>query len=162
LSGERVPVWIAATATLPLVIVTAGILLFSVGEVAGRTPFSHGPARNVAEAAGMGNASEVLRFLWLGGDPNQITDVRPHIISSQIVRVTALEAAVWSRRVQLLELLDRQGAIIGEHTRAHLACLASDINAADIVEYFVASKPACTPNVTVDAIIARSAPERHD
>src|SRR5512138_1841448 len=94
-------------AAVPAVLATLVILTFSALELLGRTPFSIGPFRNVAEAAGMGAASEVLRLLGTGEDPNRVLPIRREIISSSVTRATALEAAIWSRRRELVELLDR-------------------------------------------------------
>src|SRR6185369_5211113 len=47
----------------PAVVATLMIVTFSGLELLGHTPFAVGPFRNIAEAAGMGAASEVLRLL---------------------------------------------------------------------------------------------------
>src|SRR5262249_34750945 len=96
----------------PAVLTTFMVLVFSVAEILGHTPFAVGPVRNVAEAAGLGVPSEVLRLIGSGEDPNQVLDVRSEIISASVTRVSALEASVWSRRKELVELLDRRGAIV--------------------------------------------------
>jgi hypothetical protein len=127
-------------------------------ELRGETPFSYGPVRNIAEAAAMGHASEVLRFLGDGQDPNKVWPVRRDIISSTITRVTALEAAIWSRRVQLIELLDRQGAIDDE-SRRHLTCLANDLESPveEIVRYLAPQGPLnCPPGQAIAAVLERS------
>ncbi|HEY6362180.1 MAG TPA: hypothetical protein VIX63_13800, partial [Vicinamibacterales bacterium] len=90
--------------------------------------------RNIAEAAGMAMESEVLRFLRQGQDPGAVFDVRPDIISSSITRVTALEAAIWSRRVRLLGILERERAIPNDKVRRHLVCLAGDIRANELAD----------------------------
>ena len=140
----------------PLVLATLAVLAFAGLEVQGRTPLSYPPPRNVAEAAGMGHGPEVLRFLRSGQDATVILDVRPHIISSSVTRVSALEAAVWSRRAQLMRLLDREGAIPAG-VRAHLACLAADLGTAEVVDYLAATESArCEPGGTARRIAARS------
>ena len=128
---------LAAAVALPVILATVAVLAFSVLDSRGEPPLSDGPARNIAEAAALGQASEVLRFLRAGHDPHRVWPVRKDIISSTITQVTALEAAVWSRRVELIELMDREGAIGDEESRRHMGCLASDVPSSveEIVEY---------------------------
>lgn len=141
----------------PALIATILIVAFSGLELLGRTPFAVGPFRNVAEAAGMGAASDVLRMLGNGEDPNRVMPVRGEIISSSVKQATALEAAIWSRRRELLELLDRRGAIVDMQTRRHLACLASDLNAVDIAEYLSPHASAdCVRGHELEAVLDRT------
>src|SRR5215212_7251973 len=142
----------------PVVLTTLAVIAFSGQELRGESPFSYGPMRNIAEAAAMGHASEVLRLLAAGQDPNRVWPVRRDIISSTITEVTALEAAVWSRRVQLVELLDRQG-VIDDQSRHHLACLANDLEnpVEDIIRYLAAEGPLnCPHGQAIAAVLERS------
>jgi hypothetical protein len=146
----------ALAASLPAIAMTAGIVGFIVSESNGRTPLSYGPARNVAEAAAWGNAAETLRQLAIGQDPTRIQPIRAEVLSSAIRHITALEASVWSRQVALVRLLDERGMIVGDERR-RLACLAADINAADIREYLSPSEPpACEPQQVYDEVVART------
>lgn len=148
---------VLAIVAAPAVAVTLAVVVFSAMEVSGRTPFSDGPVRNVAEAAGMGIPSEVLRLLAAGEDPHRIWDVRPEIISSTITRVTALEAAIWSRRSQLVALLDSKGLIVGDETRRHLTCLANDLPVEEIVAYLSpGGPPDCVPGQALTIVLDRS------
>jgi hypothetical protein len=106
----------------------------------------------------MGLSSEVLRYLRAGEDPHAILHVRPHIISSEITRVTTVEAAVWSRRIRLMRLLEREGALDDPELRANLSCLAADIQAGEIQQFIAASStPArCEPGARARSIAARS------
>jgi hypothetical protein len=146
--------WLAiAAAPVAALLLLAG---FAASETLGHTPFAGDRAANIAEAAGLGRGAEVLRFLHEGADPAVVMAVNPDIISSSVTRVTALEAAVWSRRVQMIRMLDRRQLIPGA-VRAHLACLARDIRAADIAEYLGNSDPsACEPDATQRAIEGRA------
>jgi hypothetical protein len=146
--------WLAiAGAPMAAFLLLAG---FVASETLGHTPFAHDRPANIAEAAGMGRGAEVLRFLHGGADPAVVMAVHPDIISSSITRATALEAAVWSRRVQMIRMLDRR-QLIAAASRAHLACLARDIRAADIAEYLGDSNPgACEAGATQRAIEARA------
>jgi len=152
--------WVlGCAACAPVVVVTVAMLVFAGREMTGDTPSSWGPMRNVAEAAGTGQASEILRLLREGQDPRQVWPVRPEIISSAITRVTALEAAVWSRRGQEMELLDRAGAIHDAALRQELACLAADISAQEVVEYLSPGKaPQCEAGATMARVLARTPP----
>jgi len=156
---SRVKAYIlAAAVAVPLLVTTAGILVFSAMELTGGVPLSYGPVRNVAEAAALGHASEVLRLLDAGEDPRRVWPVRRDIISSTITQVTALEAAVWSRRVQLVELMDRQGAIDDE-SRRHMACLASELPSPveEIVDYLSPDgPPVCAPGQALNQVVERS------
>jgi hypothetical protein len=136
------------------------VVSFSGLELRGHTPFSLGPARNLAEAAALGHASEVLRLLSAGEDPNRVSLVRKEVISSVITKVTPLEAGIWSRRAQLVELFDRQGAIVGDEARHHLACLATDIGVEEIVEYLSPhATPECEHGQALNAVLERSKEE---
>lgn len=157
--GFRFVVGIAATLALlcPMSIAVAIVLAFAAAEMAGHTPLSYEPPRNLAEAAGLGIASEALRYLREGSDPNQVVSVRPDIISFEITRVTALEAAIWSRRVQLVRMLDREGALADAAVRRHVACLAVHLAVEEIVAYLApAGLSDCDPDATIRVITARS------
>jgi hypothetical protein len=152
------PVLIAATA--PVVLATLAVIVFVVFELSGRTLSSEGPLRNLAEAAAMGSVSEVVRFLQAGDDPNKLVEVRPFAISSSIRRVTGLEAAVWHRSAQLIQLLDRTGAIGTGDTRRRLTCLAADLRVDEIVEYLAPDGASwCVPGQMIAEIEARSREE---
>jgi hypothetical protein len=158
---SRVSKMLAVVVITPVLAATLAVLVFAAREMRGETMLSDGAVRNVAEATGSGQASEVLRFLRAGQDPNQVWTVRRDIISSTITEVTALEAAVWSRHVQLIELLDREGAIADEAHRRELACLANDLvpPVEDIVKYLAPDGTAgCEPGAALAAVVARSGP----
>jgi len=123
----------------PVVVGIVLIALFIVGDVAGYSPARYDPPQNAAEAAAMATASEVLRFLRAGQDPNAIMPVRPHVISASVTRATALEASIWGREVELVRLLDREGAI-GDR-RAYLACLSDALHADAITKYLAPQGP---------------------
>ena len=121
-------------AVVPVAIGTLVILAFAVLETGGRTPMSIHPG-NLAEAAAMGNAAETVRRLSFGESPYRIQPIREDIVGSDPIRLTALEAAVVSKKLELIRLLDSRGVFVGEDARRTLACLATDIGASDITEY---------------------------
>jgi hypothetical protein len=135
MTDTRTTALLTVCVATPIVVGTIAVLAFSGLEIAGRTPSAIGPPRNIAEAVGMGAPSEVLRLLDFGEDPNRVLPVRREIISSAITRVTALEAAIWSHHREMMELLDRRGAIVDADTRQHLICLTKDVGDADILAY---------------------------
>ena len=132
---------------LPPMAAVAAVALFAVLEAAGNRSITMAPA-NIAEAAGLANASEVLRLLRSGEDVSVVMPVRPEIISSAIPRISALEAAVWSRHVELVHMLDEEGVILGDERR-RLACLAADLQIGDIVEYL---SPKVSPTCVVGQV----------
>lgn len=131
----RVPRVVAAAVLAPVVLGAVLLGAFVLLDAAGRTPFTYAPPQNAAEAAGMGNGPEVLRFIRQGASPTAVVPVRPDIISSSITRVTPAEAAVWSRRGRLIALVDRLGGIPDDAERRRLACLAAAIRAEDVGTY---------------------------
>lgn len=143
----------------PGVAVTLAVLAFAGLELRGTTPLSYGRPRNVAEAAALGQASEVLRLLSEGQDPNREWPLRKQIISSSVLKATALEAAVWSRQGELIQLLDARGAVPHGDERRHLTCLASDLRIDEIVEFLSPDgPPACEPEQAMESIQLRSRP----
>jgi hypothetical protein len=140
----------------PVVAGTLLVVAVASLELFGWTPFSMSPV-NIAEAAAAGNAAETLRLLEQGADPARVEAVRPEIVSSEITRLNALEAAIWSRQVELVTLLDRRGAIAAS-ARHDLACLASDLGADDIVEYFgEETSSSCQAGAARERVVRRSA-----
>jgi hypothetical protein len=139
----------------PFAIALAITLGFAALELSGRTPLSEDRPANIAEAAGLGLESEVLRFLRRGSDPLRIYPVRPEIISSSVRRVSVSEAALWSRRLKLVRLLDREGAL-PRAERARLACLATGLGTEDIVRYLAPRGVGnCDPEAAYAVIEAR-------
>ena len=153
---------IGAWATaVPVVIVVAGLLWLVVGEWRGRNYLSAPPFRNSAEAAAAGDAAAALRFLRMGDNPSRIHPIRSDIISSDIVHATTLEAAIWSRHIGMIRMLDREGAIVDGDQRRELACLARDLDLPEVASYLAADQR-CVRGVALERIIARSRPEGAD
>jgi hypothetical protein len=133
----------SAAVALPCVLALGLTLAFIWRDMAGQTPFSYGPPQNIAEAAGMAYAAEVLRLLPTLDHPNRVWPVRPDIISSTVTQATVLEAAVWSRSGGLMVLLDRRG--VDDHA------------AQEIVDALTrAGTPACQPGAALERVLARS------
>jgi hypothetical protein len=142
---------------LPVVAATAGVFVTAAGERVRPSAFAQYRPHNSAEAAALGNAAEVVRLLRLSGDPTRVYPVRPEIIAESVQRATTLEAAMWSRRVQMIRLLDAEGAIVDSATRGELACLASDLDLPDVVEYLTSGTARdCVPEAALKRVFART------
>lgn len=142
---------------LPAVLTTVGLLGVAIGERLVPGLFDTYRSLNVAEAAAAGDAAEVLRRLQGGEDPRRMYDVRPQFISSSVQHATLLEAAMWSRRVQMFVMLDRAGLLVNDATRRELICLAEDLSLPDVVEYLGrGDAPACEPEQALKRVQART------
>ena len=151
--SERV---LGCVVAIPCVAATLIILAVSVAERSGAS-FLHAPVpANLAEAAATGRADDVVRRLRAGEEPHHVYALRPEAISSTVLRATTMEAAMWSRQVRMIELLDREGAIRSDE-RLALTCLASDLDASDIVDYLSnGAPPTCTRSEAYDRVLART------
>lgn len=153
----RLPFAVAAALTVPICLATAGIVAIAAGERVGAHPFAGLVPRNSAESAALGDAGGVLRFLRQGEDPHAVYPVRPEVISSAILRATTIEAAMWSRQVEMIKLLEREGVIRGDEERASLACLAVDLGIDDVAEYLAPGGPnECEPGQSLARVTART------
>ena len=152
---SRTSMLVIAATTAPAILATVLVLVFITFELSGTTLVAIAPA-NVAEAAGLGLGGETLRRVRMGEDVTARLTVRPEIISSSVKTVTALEAAVFARQVELLRMLDRQGSIADPTVRRHLVCLAVDLEVHDIVEYLGGADAAtCRPGAARAAVVQR-------
>jgi hypothetical protein len=141
---------------LPLLAGSAVMATVALGERAGAAPFAGLTPRNSAEAAGMGAAAEVLRFL-AHEDPRAVQPVRPEVISSSVLRATTLEAAVWSRQLELIQLLERAHPWASAGERQAIACLASDLDVEDVAEYLApGGTSSCAKGEALDRVLART------
>lgn len=153
----RLPVAVALALLAPVSAATLVILMVAAGECAGAAPFAGLVPRNSAEAAGLGRAAELLRFLRDGQDPHAVYPVRPEILSSAILRATTVEAAMWSRQVEMIKLLEREGVIDGNEERQALACLAADLKIDDVVEHLSPDGAhGCEPGQALARVTART------
>ena len=80
-------------------------------------------AQSLSEAAAVGDVGEVLWQVQTGADPNARFPVRAGLISDAALTVTPLEAAVWGRDAEMLELLIAHGAIVDRPMRITLRCI---------------------------------------
>jgi hypothetical protein len=151
---------VAAAIAVPAVIATVGLVLLMLGARAGVEALGTRP-RNVAEAAATGDAAEVLRMIQTGEDPTHVYPVRDWVISSSVPYATGLEAAMWSRTLPMIRLLDDRGFIGDPQTRHHLACLAQDLVIPDIAAYLSKGDAAsCRHGEAYAQVLARASAPR--
>jgi hypothetical protein len=148
-----------AAAALPPALVTVVMLSVIAEQVETSDVRAAAVYRNSAEAAAAGDAARALRFLRMGHNPTRIQPVRPHLISPDVLQVTTLEAAMWSRQIDLIRALDREGAIVDPDQRRDLACLAFDLDLLDAQRY-LAADVTCERGAAIKRIIERSAGSR--
>jgi hypothetical protein len=121
----------AVIAILPALVLAAASIWWIVA-----TPLGGGlwPTTEVslAEAAATRDLADVERLIGFGADPNVAMVVRPGFLANVSVRATPLEAAVWSRDMEMITLLLGEGALVtGEQLRS-LRCLNDKHHDADI------------------------------
>jgi hypothetical protein len=141
----------------PPVAVILCVVAVLIGDHAGARVFAGVPPGNLAEAAGTGRADDVVRRLRLREDPFRVYGLRPDVISSIVLRATPAEAAMWSRQLPMVQLLDREG-VLGDASRRHeMTCLAADLDLQDIVAYLSpGGPPECVRGQAMDAVRART------
>ena len=139
-------------------ICTVGALTCIAYELAGRTPpMAIASPQNIAEASGMGSAADIWRFFDQGEQPERVYDIRPEIISPQVTRASAVEAAIWSREVDVVRFLVERGALSAPAARRRMACLGAELGTKDIVEYLDPAHGAgCDGGSVADEIAART------
>ncbi|MEQ1897389.1 MAG: hypothetical protein ABL971_08390 [Vicinamibacterales bacterium] len=148
---------------VPIVTAVVVILVVIVFDRTGLGWWSHDAPRNIAEAAAMGRAAEVVRFLRFGDDPTRILPVRPQIAFPSTTYLTAFEGAVWSRSVQLLRLLEEEGLPLDDAMRGRLACLAVDLERANVAAYLApAGEIRCEAGAAASEVTARTAAAEND
>lgn len=136
---------------LPCLVVT--VLAFGIiaGELLEFEPLLVERPRNAAEAAVRVDAADVRRFEILGMDPNRLYEIRSGYSDDHVLAATPMEAAVLSRQVYLFRVVERAAPQLDPDTRRHLACLAQDVRASDIVEHLAESgtPPLCEDGTTI-------------
>ena len=131
--------WIVAAPPLLLLACAAVIV---VAAIAGLQPLWASPAVSLAAAARDGDAATVYRMLKAGADPNRAGDVS---MSSTVVPLTPIEAAVESRQVETLQVLLTGGAQLSDADRPRLICLARAATAPEVASFLQAGSPSSEP-----------------
>ena len=121
---------------LPAMIATA---------VAAASPlFWKGGSLTLSEAAALRDAGEVARQIASGADPNVAYPLRPGVLAASTL--TPLEAAVGSRRAEIVDLLLMHGATVDAAGWQRLHCFAVRTGASDVVGMLDRYKPADAPS----------------
>jgi len=106
--------------------------LVGIAVAAAMAPlFWRGGSLNLAEAAALRDAGEVVRQIAAGADPNATYPLRPGVIAA--LSVTPLEAAVGSRRAEMVDLLMLHGAKVDADQWQRLHCFALRTGASDVI-----------------------------
>ena len=124
---------------VPPLLLLASAAIIVVAALAGLQPLWASPAVSLAAAAHDGDAATVYRMLKAGADPNGAGDV---VLSSGVVSLTPVEAAVESRQVETLQVLLTSGARLVEADRPRLICLARASSAPEVEVFLRSSTPA--------------------
>ena len=149
---------LAAVLVTPPMLVILCAMAIAIVERSGSTVFGSSSPANLAEAAAMGRADDIVRRIALGEDRHRVYDLRPEVISSAVARAMPVEAAMYSRQLLMVQLLDGEGAIRDSSEREAFACLAADLDLGDIVAYLSpAAPPRCAPGTARDRVLKRSA-----
>jgi hypothetical protein len=141
----------ALVAVFPAVLAMAASVWMVAGWVGGGAPFFADPHMTVSEAAGLASAGEVVRLVTHEHrDPSAAAPVRDGILGAPQT-VTPLEAAVAIRRVEMVRVLIRLGAVPRtDDERTGLICRAAASGDDALVSALVATgdgsdpRPACT------------------
>jgi hypothetical protein len=141
---------------VPIMTASAAVLTVALTDGVSLAPGSSARPRNIAEAAVMGRAAEVVRFLRAGETPTKIYEVRGGVVGP-VRFVTAFEGAVWSGRAEMIRLLERESAALDAAARRHLTCLSLDVEQPHLAEYMTPiSPPACESGRSLALLTART------
>jgi hypothetical protein len=123
---------VAASGPAVLGLATVAMLLMAAG---GRHPMWRVRDFNLSEAAGSRDAATVVSLLSSGEDSTRARLIRPGVLDTRWHRLTPLEAAFESRRVDMIDLLLRHGVTLDEPGRVALTCRARARGDGDIARY---------------------------
>ena len=121
----------AVCAALPALIATAA--------AAAAPAFWKGGSLTLSEAAALRDAGEVVRQIASGADPNATYPLRPGILDAS--SLTPLEAAVDSRRAEMVDVLMGHGAKVSADEWHRLHCAALHLRASDLVSTLSRYRP---------------------
>jgi hypothetical protein len=99
----------------------------------------------LAEAAATRNMGEAARLIGLGHDPNRRERVRAGMLADGELHLTPLEAAVWVKRRDVVQLLIESGAVTEGEELAVLRCLADRNQDGETGDFLRSLSPAPWP-----------------
>lgn len=91
----------------------------------------------LAEAVGLRDQGEVVRLISSGADPNRRYAVRDVFREDETLAMSPLEAAVITREVYMMELVEDYGAVIDARNAAVLQCLARALGVEDVRQFVI-------------------------
>lgn len=126
--------------------VPGALLIVATAAMLVALPFGVDPLWRVErltlpEAAGLRDNGEAVRLIWLGADPNAAGPVREGIVHHNAQVLTPLEAAAAARRVDMIELLLEQGAVMDATVWTRLLCIATDVDSDEVREFLERRRP---------------------
>ncbi|MCX6553059.1 MAG: hypothetical protein NTY02_19000 [Acidobacteria bacterium] len=95
----------------------------------------------MSEAASLHDAARVSRLIRERHNPNVRWPVRPGIVDDRGLDLLPIDAAVGSRRLEIVRLLMAQGVRLDDDARHRLICIAKLNGSGDIVAFFQAGGP---------------------
>ena len=125
-----------AVAAAPVVAAAAGFLLALFG-LAGVNPFWHETPVTLPEAVALRSGWEVISQLRRGVDPNAALPVRRWIVDAGRDELSAWEAAVAADRVDVIELLAREGVSLKPEIARAALCLGQSRGRRDSIAALV-------------------------
>ncbi len=134
----RLLILVAAAPGLAATLVTAAIAL--LGPVGGGLSFWQGGSLTLSEAAALHDHGELVRLIENGNDPNATYPLRPDVLADR--SLTPIEAAVRSRRAEVVDLLMMHGATIDPDLWRRLHCFALEASAEDVAQTLDHYRPA--------------------
>ena len=111
-----------------------------ISALTGYRPLAAPRDLTLSEAAAIRDPLEILRQIRSGADPNKPERVRRDLLKSDEYTMTPLEAAVAVRRLEIFQLLQKHGAVVGVANLPTLLCFAEQERATDIATYVKASE----------------------
>jgi hypothetical protein len=132
---ESLPTWCVA---VPPAMVAALFALSGLAAlVAGRPLIWPQTDLTLAEAVGLRDQGEVVRLIASGADPNRRYAVRNVFRDDETLAMSPLEAAVITREVYMMELVEDYGGIIDARNAAVLQCLAHALDVEDVRQFII-------------------------
>lgn len=134
------PILGAALPSLFAVVVAFSSTLLGVPAFGPREPLT------LAEAAGLRDRAAILRLVRRGVDPNAPAHVRRDVLRSPEYTMTPLEAAIASRRADIMLFLTQLGAVIDEKNYSVFWCFAQVAGDDEVIAFLEARRPGADPS----------------
>lgn len=123
---------------MPPAIVAVMFALSGVAALLGGRPLIW-PQQDItlAEAVGLRDQGEAVRLIVSGADPNRRYAVRNVFRDDETLAMSPLEAAVVTREVYMVELVENYGGVIDARNGAVLQCLARALDVEDVRQFII-------------------------